>query len=158
MGYFVTVTCVTLLVRRDFPAVQNSGLQIEVAQIILHKTDQPDIVVNLSKRDVWWLGRICLGNKKIKNDASVPAKLGVRCTESRRGDTLQLSFTHLSVASGAAVSCATDGRRRHVVSRGRKMAEQQSPTLKTLSGRIRRTHSLESDLHWQEFSNDRNPF
>jgi hypothetical protein len=38
--------------RRDFPAVPpRARLQIEVSQIIIHKADQPDIVMNFFDAD-----------------------------------------------------------------------------------------------------------
>jgi hypothetical protein len=38
---------VTLLAERIFERFEHSSLQIEVPQIIIHKTDQPYVVVNL---------------------------------------------------------------------------------------------------------------
>ena len=49
MGYTnVPVTWVTLLGRTDF---KHPSFQVEVSQIIIHKTDQPNVVVNLLDAD-----------------------------------------------------------------------------------------------------------
>jgi hypothetical protein len=41
----VSVTWVTLWAERIFDRFKHSGLQIEVSQVIIHETDQPDVVV-----------------------------------------------------------------------------------------------------------------
>jgi hypothetical protein len=43
----VPVTWVTLWAERIFERFKHSGLQIEVSQVIIHETDQPDVVVNV---------------------------------------------------------------------------------------------------------------
>jgi hypothetical protein len=47
----VPETWVTLWAERIFERLKHSGLQIEVSQIIIHETDQPDVVVDFFDDD-----------------------------------------------------------------------------------------------------------